>query len=196
MSNYPKLDELFEAIIKDCYDYLYKHSEKEVKNSIHKLLELKKDKPEIERKAYVVFCSINNMEPSSDDNSSIFSFTKNSIRTIHEFFEQNKTSKLSTINGFCYCYMILFGYKYIFRGFFENEFLLFSIKYYNNYAELLNKYNISEEVQNYYETTLNLFTEENQNEKTLKLLIVLLVIFKKIIWMIQEKKKKIFIQSK
>ena len=67
MSDYPKLDELFEAIIKDCYDYLYNHSNEEAKNSIHKLLELKKDKPENEWKAYVVFCSINIMEPSSDE---------------------------------------------------------------------------------------------------------------------------------
>ena len=35
MSNYPKLDELFEAIIKDCYDYLYNHSDGGAKNSIH-----------------------------------------------------------------------------------------------------------------------------------------------------------------
>ena len=168
MSNYPKLDELFEATIKDCYDYLYKHSEEEVKNSIHKLLESKKDKPKIKRKAYVVLCSTNNMEPSSNDNSNMFSFTKNSIRTIHEFFEKNKTCKLSTINDFFNCYIILFGYEYIFGVLFENEFLLFSIKYYHNYAELLNKYNVSEEVQNYYTATLNLFTDKNQNEKNVK----------------------------
>ena len=28
MSDYPKLDELFEAIVKDCYDYLYNHFNK------------------------------------------------------------------------------------------------------------------------------------------------------------------------
>ena len=105
------------------------------------------------------------MEPSSEENSSIFSFTKNSIRTIREFFEQNKTSKLSTINDICNCYIIIFGYEYIFNGLFENEFLVFSIEYYKNYAELLNKYNISKEVQNYYADTLDLFTDKKNDSK-------------------------------
>jgi hypothetical protein len=177
MSDYPKLDELFEVIIKDSYDYLYNHSNEETKNSIHKLLELKKDTPEIERKTYVVFCSINKMEPSSDENSSIFSFTKNSIRTIYEFFEQNKSCKLSTINDICNCYIIIFGYEYIFKGLFENEFLVFSIEYYKNYVELLNKYNISKEVQNYYADTLDLFTDKKKMKQNFRFLIVLLDIF-------------------
>ena len=70
---------------------------------------MKKDKPEIERKSYAVLCLISNMESSSDENSSIFSFAKNYIGTIHEFMvEQNKTRKVSTIKDFCLCYIILF----------------------------------------------------------------------------------------
>ena len=74
-------------------------------------------------------------------------------------------------------YIIIFGYEYIFKGLFENEFLVFSIEYYKNYAELLNKYNISKEVQNYYADTLDLFTDKKKMKQNFRFLIVLLDIF-------------------
>ena len=71
----------------------------------------------------------------------------------------------------------LFGYEYIFKGLFENEFLVFSIEYYKNYAELLNKYNISKEVQNYYADNLDLFTDKKKMKQNFRFLIVLMDIF-------------------
>ena len=47
MSNYPTLNELCEAIINDCYDYLERHADEKTKSSIVKLLENIKEKPEI-----------------------------------------------------------------------------------------------------------------------------------------------------
>ena len=165
MVTYPMLNELYEAIIKDCYDYLESNSDGDVKKSIIRLLENEKDKPEIAQKLYVVLCSVKNMEPSVNDNSSIFVFTKTYIEAIYYYFvDQNHIDKISLINDCCNSYITLFGYSYIFDGVFENEFLLFSIQYYKNFAELLNKYNISKDVQKFYEIKLGLLTNGNNIE--------------------------------
>ena len=55
MSSYPTLKELFKAIIKDCYDYLFSHSEGKAKESVIRLLDYNKNKDEIIKKSYVFF---------------------------------------------------------------------------------------------------------------------------------------------
>ena len=47
MSSYPKIDQLFKAIIEDCYNYLLANATDSVLQSIESLKEKIKDKPEI-----------------------------------------------------------------------------------------------------------------------------------------------------
>ena len=63
MSSYPNIDQLFKAIIEDCYNYLLANATDSVLHSIESLKETIKDKPEIIKKAFVVFCSIGNEKP-------------------------------------------------------------------------------------------------------------------------------------
>ena len=56
MSNYPTIEKLFNAIIKDCYDYLFSHTDDKARESITKLFDYNKDKAEIIQKSYIVLC--------------------------------------------------------------------------------------------------------------------------------------------
>ena len=47
MSSYPNIDQLFKAIIEDCYNYLLANAIDSVLQSIESLKETIKDKPEI-----------------------------------------------------------------------------------------------------------------------------------------------------
>ena len=157
MSSYPTLEQLFQAIIEDCFDYLFTHSEGQAKESITKLKEYNQDKAEIIKKSYVVICSMNNEKPSEGELSSIYDFTIKFIEAINSYLNDTNANngKISTINDCCNGYIALFGYIYIFKGFYSNEFLLFVTKYYKYFEEILVKNNILKDVKIYYENAVN-----------------------------------------
>ena len=162
MSNYPKLIELYESILTDSYAFLLMYSSDETKASIEVLREDYKNDPEIIKMSYVLLCSFSNAYKNLNKN--ILDFTKTYIEDIYNnlIYEKKDIYALSNINDCCEGYISLFGYRYIFEGVFDNEYLAFTPKYYETYYNLLNKYNILEEIQNYYENTLdNLFKIQN-----------------------------------
>ena len=67
---------------------------------------------------------------------------------------KNKTDKIPTINDCCNSYIALFEYIYIQEGFYENEYCLFQPKFFAKFIELLNKYNILKDFENYYQNNL------------------------------------------
>ena len=157
MYSYPTIEELFKAIIKDCYDYLFTHTEDKAKESIIKLIDYNKNKDEIIQKSYVVLCSIKYEKPSEGELSSIYDFTKIFFEAIdYDLNDENrKIDRISTINDCCNGYIALFGYIYIFKGVFTNEFFRFLAQYYKYFEEILVKYNVSKDVKEYYEDTVN-----------------------------------------
>ena len=164
MPNYPTLEELFKAIIKDCYDYLFSHTEDKAKESIIKLLDYNKNKDEIIQKSYVVLCSIIYENPSEGELSSIYEFTKKFIESINYYLNDTKknNNRISTMNDCCNGYIVIFGYIYIFKGVFNTEFLQFFIQYYKYFEEVLTKYDILNEVKKYYEDAIiKLYKAEN-----------------------------------
>ena len=118
MSSYPKIDHLFNAIIEDCYNYLLDKADNSTKESIESLKETIKDKAEIIKKAYVVFCSIGNEKPEKGKLSSIYDFTIKFIEAVYYHIgDTNMNSSItSTMSDFCNCYIALSGYAYIFNG--------------------------------------------------------------------------------
>ena len=162
MSSYPTLKELFKAIIKDCYDYLFSHSEGKAKESIIRLLDYNKNKDEIIKKSYVVLCSIKSEIPSEEELSSIYDFTKNFLEYIYFYLNgaEGIIDTISTKNDCCKGYIALFGYIYIFKGIYENEFLQFSSQYYKNFEEILIKYDILNDVKKYYEDIISIKSNE------------------------------------
>ena len=162
MSNYPKLIELYESILTDSYAFLLMYSSDETKASIELLREDYKNDPEIIKKSYVLLCSFSNAYKNLNKN--ILNFTKIYIEGIYNnlICDKKEIEVISNINDCCEGYISLFGYRYIFEGVFDNEYLAFTPKYYETFYNLLNKYNILEEIQNYYENTLdNLFKIQN-----------------------------------
>ena len=151
MSNYPKLNELLEAVIKDCNNYLDSNSDPETKKSFPNILKKVENLPEIAQTAYLIFCSCKSNIPSSIANSEIAHFTQDYIEDIHIYFKKNnKTDEMSTINDCCNSYIALFGFAFIQEGVFQNEYRFFPLKFFTNFIELLDKYHILKEVQNYY----------------------------------------------
>ena len=158
MSSYPKIDLLFNAIVEDCYNYLSSYATGPVQKSIESLKETIKDKAEIIKKAFVVFCSIGNEKPKKEGElSSIYDFTIKFIEAVYYHLDNTNmnNSITSTISDFCNCYIALSGYVYIFNGCFTNDFLSFDTKKFKCFEEIIMKNNISKDVSNYYKDAVN-----------------------------------------
>ena len=162
MSNYPTIEKLFNAIIKDCYDYLFSHTDDKARESITKLFDYNKDKDEIIQKSYIVLCSIIYEKASEEELNSIYEFTKKFIESIYSYLSDAKKNNniTSTINDCCYGYIAIFGYVYIFKGVFVNEFLQFFTQDHKYFKEVLTEFNILNEVKMHYENSINKLYKE------------------------------------
>ena len=162
MSNYPTIEKLFNAIIKDCYDYLFSHTDDKAKESITKLFDYNKDKDEIIQKSYIVLCSIIYEKASEEELNSIYEFTKKFIESIYSYLSDAKKNNniTSTINDCCNGYIAIFGYVYIFKGVFVNEFLQFFTQDHKYFKEVLTEFNILNEVKMHYENSINKLYKE------------------------------------
>ena len=54
MASFPKLSELIEAFVNECYDFLVQYSDESTKKSIDNVLEQVKQKDELYKKLYVI----------------------------------------------------------------------------------------------------------------------------------------------
>ena len=162
MSNYPTIEKLFNAIIKDCYDYLFSHTNDKARESITKLFDYNKDKDEIIQKSYIVLCSIIYEKASEEELNSIYEFTKKFIESIYSYLSDAKKNNniTSTINDCCNGYIAIFGYVYIFKGVFVNEFLQFFTQDHKYFKEVLTEFNILNEVKMHYENSINKLYKE------------------------------------
>ena len=170
MSKYPKLIELYEAVIEDCYNYYMKNHTENAKNYM-KLLEINKNKDEIIKKSFIVSCSINNIEQSEAEFFKISEFSRGYLKLINQYI--NNSNKyincISTINDCCISFIVLFGYIYILKDINLEQFLLFPIDYYLNYYQTLDWYKLIKVVQLYFDyynqksLFKNQFVEFNDN---------------------------------
>ena len=162
MSNYPTIEKLFNAIIKDCYDYLFSHTDDKARESITKIFDYNKDKDEIIQKSYIVLCSIIYEKASEEELNSIYEFTKKFIESIYSYLSDAKKNNniTSTINDCCNGYIAIFGYVYIFKGVFVNEFLQFFTQDHKYFKEVLTEFNILNEVKMHYENSINKLYKE------------------------------------
>ena len=162
MSNYPTIEKLFNAIIKDCYDYLFSHTDDKARESITKLFDYNKDKDEIIQKSYIVLCSIIYEKASEEELNSIYEFTKKFIESIYSYLSDAKKNNniTFTINDCCNGYIAILGYVYIFKGVFVNEFLQFFTQDHKYFKEVLTEFNILNEVKMHYENSINKLYKE------------------------------------
>ena len=116
----------------------------------------------------MVLCSIFHRETKNGEYDSIISFAKEYIVVVDACLSNENNDNLiklsSTIIDCCNTYLALFGYRYIYQHIFERELIKFSFQSFNNYSMILNKYNIANDVQNYYETNFNNLLIEYKNK--------------------------------
>ena len=124
MNDAHNIDELYETIIKDCYDFLEKYSSPETMISINKLKELNKSQSEILQKSYIILGTILNEQPSNNQYSSIFSFTKEYYNKVDKYLLDKPPINKKLLNSdLCNSYLALCGYRYIFNGIVEKDFM-------------------------------------------------------------------------
>ena len=153
----PSLYELYNAVTNDCYYYLYSKCDENVRKSIVNFITvIKKDKPILNNMIYILRYYTRHKRLKSDI---IISFTS---KYIYNMFlmtsdELIKNKKVNDNNEYCLAYIALIGFKYIFE---ENvneqdNFFNFKIEEYTTFSTLLNNYEISKQIEEYYESSIS-----------------------------------------
>ena len=168
----PSLYELYNAVTNDCYYYLYSKCDENVRKSIVNFITvIKKDKPILNNMIYILRYYTRHKRLKSDI---IISFTS---KYIYNMFlmtsdELIKNKKVNDNNEYCLAYIALLGYKYTFE---ENvneqdNFFNFKIEEYTTFSTLLNNYEISKQIEEYYESSISNINKKSANDKLLALI--------------------------
>ena len=173
MASFPKLSELIEAFVNDCYDFLIQYSDESTKKSIDNVLEQVKQKDELYKKLYVIYCSIFPFDPKNEGNLNVIYFSKKYIYVIYNLLSDSKNEdKSATKNDCCNTYIALHGFKYEYKAVLQKDLLGFLCDKYVHFSTLLNKYGILEKIKIYYEENIksleNYFNPDKFEKKLLK----------------------------
>ena len=173
MASFPKLSELIEAFVNDCYDFLIQYSDESTKKSIDNVLEQVKQKDELYKKLYVIYCSIFPFDPKIEGNLNVIYFSKKYIYVIYNLLSDSKNEdKSATKNDCCNTYIALHGFKYEYKAVLQKDLLGFLCDKYVHFSTLLNKYGILEKIKIYYEENIksleNYFNPDKFEKKLLK----------------------------
>ena len=168
----PSLYELYNAVTNDCYYYLYSRCDEKARESIVNFIkDIKKDKPILNNMIYVLRYYTRHKKLKSDI---IISFTSKYIYNIFLMTSDEliKNKKVNDNNEYCLAYITLLGYKYTLE---ENKneqdkFFNFKIKEYTTFSMLLNNYEISKTIEEYYESSISNINKKSTNDKLLALI--------------------------
>ena len=137
---FPSFDELYKDIINDCYKILSSQQNEKDKNPTDNQIS--------------IFYKINELKSNIIDNKSknnkysdIISFISMYINNLSIFFSKNEIDDIYVeyADVYCLAYIALVGFKYNLINNLENdEILSFKFTNYENFSNILVKYNISE----------------------------------------------------
>ena len=159
------LNELINAVMYDCYNYLLSISSDSVKDSINDLLEKRKYNVEIIRVSYVVFCFIYHLVQKDEDIINIEFFARNYLCTFYDYLweSDNILKNEATCLDICNAYIALKGFREFCVSSLDKEILKFNPDDYPHFYSLLTLYNKIEIVKNFYEININvLYNKVNQ----------------------------------
>ena len=172
------LYEIYEAVTNDCYIYLFSLCFQNVRDSIVKYIsEKEKENPTLNIIIFILrqYAGIQNQLKSDF----IISFTSKYLYNMYELTtnEQIKEIKEKKVNNnyeFCLAYIALLGYKYTLIGALTDEdkekFFNFAMDEYENFSSLLNKYNISNIIKEFYDKSIFEIKNESTDDKYLNLI--------------------------
>ena len=172
------LYEIYDAVTNDCYIYLFSLCFQNVRDSIMKyILEKEKEKPTINTIIFILrqYAGIQNQLKSDFIISFASKYLYNMYElTTNEQIQQIKEKKVNNNYEFCLAYIALLGYKYTLIGALTDEdkekFFNFTMDEYENFSSLLNKYNISNIIKEFYDKSTFEIKNENTDDKYLNLI--------------------------
>ena len=150
-SKFPKLEELYSAIVNDCYAFISKKMKEDNKTPNKELTILEKDKNILEK--------LNTLQlhfPTADlyDRKYIYiaNFCSLFIKKIYDFFSKNEPNvEVRYSSDYCLAYIALLGI------------FVLDLKEYTNFSKILDDYNISESLKIDYEENSLYIKEFNNN---------------------------------
>ena len=163
-SKFPKLEELYSAIVNDCYTFISKKMKEDNKTPNKELTILEKDKNILEK--------LNTLQlhfPTADlyDRKYIYiaNFYSLFIKKIYDFFSKNEPNVEARYSSdYCLAYIALLGFRDIlFNDVKDDEIFVLDLKEYTNFSKILDNYNISEPLKEYYEENSLYIKEFNNN---------------------------------
>ena len=172
------LYEIYDAVTNDCYIYLFSLCFQNVRDSIVKYIsEKEKENPTLNIIIFILrqYAGIQNQLKSDF----IISFTSKYLYNMYELttnekIKELKEKKVNNNYEFCLAYIALLGYKYTLIGALTDEdkekFFNFAMDEYENFSILLNKYNISNIIKEFYDKSTFEIKNESTDDKYLNLI--------------------------
>ena len=158
MENYSKLEEVYNAVVNDCYDFLYNFSDKQAKESIDLIYKSDQNGADRDKKIYVLQSSLSTVKVTDYEYIYIVFFTKSYIDNIYYHFKK-KEPQIQLINidlcDFCLAYIALIGYVFIFKGIKAKNLFNFYPEFFKNYYNYLKKYEDPLSIQELFENYLS-----------------------------------------
>ena len=157
---FPKLEELFIAIINDCYIFFLEHSQKNI--SEKELIKKKEEQIDVIDAIKILNSSMVNYQPKNNKFIDIIQFASNYIYNIYEFFSQEKiySSEVKYFHEYCLAYIALVGYENIFINIEGDELFSFQFEKHKFFSKLLDDYSVLTEIKKYYENYSNQIKEK------------------------------------
>ena len=151
---FPKLDELYTAITKDCYNYLYLSCSQQVQKSIDNILISQKGRSDIYNQLYVIKYYIAKNKSKYKNYSDIIRFVSKYIDIMFAFFSKEQIAIIDVKFYYEYClaYIVLVGYGYTLNNSLNDDKLfIFEVGEYDYFSCLLSKYGLFVKLKNFYE---------------------------------------------
>ena len=109
----PGINELLNAFVEDCYNYLVSICSENAKNSIYRAIEERKNNSEISNKLYILELYINDKEITNGRNEDILLLAKNYIKYIYEELSKiGVYEEVKFISDYCLAYLALVSFRY------------------------------------------------------------------------------------
>ena len=150
----PGINELLNAFVEDCYNYLVSICSEDAKNSIYRAIEERKNNSEISNKLYILELYINDKEITNGRNEDILLLAKNYIKYIYEELSKiGVYEEVKFISDYCLAYLALVSFRYSIneKSIKDENFYVFDLSSYANFSALLDNYMIKNQIKEKYE---------------------------------------------
>ena len=166
---FPKLKEFYETIINDIYSLSIKIRLKDTNKSIEEYFENNKNVSDFNKKIDISKNYSSGKDLQIKKCNNIIPLTTNLMKYIEDCFSNNNLEEIKLISDFCFAYLALVCFRYIFDPNFKKEELFsFILGYYNDFSSLIEKYLFTEEIKHIYEK--NIIPLKNKENKYLMII--------------------------